>query len=175
MTNDECRMTNKRRRITSRRIRGDFSIRHSTFDIRHLPLIFAVLLVAAVGVLAEPPQTGGNILPNPSFESTEPPVPTPETAKKGAPREQWMPRTWEVSVSPGAQYRCPDDAKQAHSGRRCVYFQTAGPGAVLRYGPLPVFDKQPWTASVWLRGKGTAVLSAFEYEAISRSSGSKCL
>jgi hypothetical protein len=122
------------------------------------------LLIAQSQPSAPPSNAPANILPNPSFESTEPPVPTAQTAKTGAPSDHWMPRTWEVSISQGATYRCPDDAKQAHSGRRCVYFQTAGPGAVLRYGPLPVFDKQPWTASVWLRGKGTAVLSAFEYD-----------
>jgi hypothetical protein len=106
---------------------------------------------------------GQNLLPNPSFESVEPPPPTPETAKTGAPQDQWRPRTWDVAVPPGVQFRCPDDPAMAHTGRRCVYFNAPAGLAMLRYGPMPVCDAQPWTVKVWARGTGTLVLVAADW------------
>ena len=72
-------------------------------------------------VLGQSPETLNNLLPNPSFESVEPPAPTPETAAKGAALDAWVPQAWEVRFWGGSVYQCPDDPGQAHSGRRCLH------------------------------------------------------
>jgi len=100
-----------------------------------------------------------NILPNPSFELVEPP---PPTAAPPAP-ESWLPRTWNVVQQHGALWRCPDDPGQAHSGRRCAHFRSPLHGtAILRYGPMPVPNEQPWTVKLWARGKGQLLAAANE-------------
>jgi len=128
-----------------------------------------VLAVFVLGWLRTAPAadrvaSADNLLPNPSFELSEPPVPTSETAKAGAPQDLWLPRTWEVYVPAGARYRLTDDPGQAHTGRRCVSINTPGPAAVLRYGPLPITDALPWSVSMWARGTGTLTVAAMQLE-----------
>ena len=138
---------------------------------------FATLAAAVVVVFAaifgpsaragdattQPSHLGENILPNPSFELTEPPPPMPEF-KDAIPQDRYLPRTWEVWAK-GVQYRLLDDPRQAHSGRRCVYFKSDGrAGAVLRYADVPIFDQKPWTVKVWARGKGQIYISAGRWD-----------
>ena len=124
-----------------------------------------LLLAGALSssVLSEENPVGGNILPNGSFESLEPPPPTPETATKGAPSDQWLPRTWEVRRSGSAVYRISEEKEQAHSGSRAVHFQTTGGRATLGYGPLPALEEKPWNFKIWARGKGALVVSAWKF------------
>jgi hypothetical protein len=103
-----------------------------------------------------------NLLPNPSFERTEPPPPSAGTVLSGAPVDAWLPTTWELGNG-GAVYRCLDDGKQAHSGRRCVYFDTRKGGAAhLRYSPIPVAGRSAWTVRFWARGTGQVKVLAHE-------------
>lgn len=134
--------------------------------MRRLTFVASVLVVAAWGSLApagpasQPSRLGENILPNPSFELTEPPPPADPAHPKESPKELWLPRTWEIWAK-GVQYGCPDDSAQARSGRRCVKIKSDGrAGGVVRYAGIPIFDQQPYTVKVWARGKGTLVLFA---------------
>jgi len=128
-------------------------------------ILLVSLAVTLFGIAAYAQSASGdNLLPNPSFESVEPPPPTPETARAGAPPDQWLPRTWEVWAPAGALFRCPDDPAQAHSGRRCASIKTPGPGVVLRYGPLPIADTNLWAVRLWARGTGTLALAAMNFE-----------
>jgi hypothetical protein len=147
----------------NRHVGGDAKVRTGK---RHAgggfwPLAAAFAVVCGTGVLADP-APDVNLLPNPSFESVEPPVPTPETARTGAPADKWLPRTWDVFVPAGGQYRLPDDPLQAHSGRRCVQVVAPMGQGILRYGAMPLFDRQPWSVTAWAHGKGRLVLHAFD-------------
>jgi len=116
-------------------------------------LLVGLLVVAAHG--AEP----GNLLPNPSLELVEPPLPTDTSV---APRERWVPRTWDVSADGGAVFTCPDDPAQAHSGRRSARFTVPRGGGALRYGPVPAAVAGPWTVRFWGRGQGRIAVGGFE-------------
>ena len=124
--------------------------RHGT-DMNARPMLVLAALLGVAAAAGLPARA--NLLPNPSFESVEPPPPTPETARTGAPPDQRRPRTWDVAAPPGTQFRCPDDPAQARSGRRSVHFNVTGGQAILRYGPMPVADDQPWTVKLWARGR----------------------
>jgi hypothetical protein len=119
-------------------------------------LAVLALVVMAVAQPGHAQPTPANLLPNPSFEVTEPPPPTREQVASGkaAPDDAWLPRTWNVSAHDGAVYTCPDDPAQAHSGRRCVHFNADAGGATVRYGPMPVPDGRVWTVRFWARGRG---------------------
>ena len=126
----------------------------------------AVLAIVVVAV-AQPGQAEpapANLLPNPSFEVTEPPPPTREQVASGkpAPIDTWLPRTWNVWTHDGAVYTCPDDPAQAHSGRRCVHFVADVGGATVRYGPMPVPDNRVWTVTFWARGRGKVAAVAYD-------------
>ncbi len=116
-------------------------------------------LWAADGANVQP----ANFVADPSFEVTEPPMPTVALKGQPAPNDKWLPRTWSVWPMDSAAYSLPDDPAQAHSGRRCVHVQTKGEGLLLRYGPIPHFDDQPWTVRFWARGTGQALAVANEF------------
>lgn len=127
-----------------------------------------VLALLATPWLAAQPSPAGppvNLLPNPSFELVEPPLPTPATQGQPAPPERWVPRTW--SFWPPAwdspAFRLPDDPAQAHSGRRCVRVQAGGGALAVRYGPIPHVDARPWTVRFWARGSGRLAAVAHEF------------
>ncbi len=119
-----------------------------------LAILALALLAAAQPGQAQP--APANLLPNTSFEVTEPPPPTRELVASGkpAPEDTWLPRTWSTWAHDGAAYTCPDDTAQAHSGRRCVHFSADAGGALVRYGPMPVPDNRVWTVRFWARGRG---------------------
>lgn len=104
------------------------------------------------------------LLPNPSFELVEPPLPTAGVAAAGgqAPADTWLPRTWAVWAPDGALWRCPDDPALAHSGRRCASFVARQGSGNLRYGPLPAAQPGPWSVQVWARGSGQLVVGAYD-------------
>jgi hypothetical protein len=137
-----------------KKFRVEVSIRHSSFDIRHLP-IFAALLFVAAGALAQSPEAPVNILPNPSFEWVEPPLPTAQTATQPAKAETYLPRTWNISGQWGAEVTCPDDKTQAHTGSRCVKIKAAkNQQGVVRYYYIPIPRKLTLTVRFWARGEG---------------------
>ena len=118
-----------------------------------------ISLIALCAILADAQDAHkiNNILPNPSFEVTEPPPPTVQTAKTGAPVDSWIPKTWDA----WGAFKCPDDPKQAHSGKRCMVFNTVNGGdAFLRYAPMPMPDASVWTVKWWARGKGQLKITA---------------
>ncbi|MBI2301092.1 MAG: hypothetical protein HYU66_19445 [Armatimonadetes bacterium] len=110
--------------------------------------------------------SAANLLPNGSFESTEPPPPNKERAQSGEPppAESWPPRTWNVWCDWNASWSCPDDPATAHSGRRCLKYQVVQGVGRLRYGPMPVPDGSPWTVRLYARGKGTWKLGGYAVE-----------
>ena len=122
-----------------------------------LPLALAPLL-AAQG--ADGPSV--NFVANPSFEVTEPAMPTSAAPGQPAPADKWLPRTWSVWPMDFGGYSLPDDPAQAHTGSRCVHVQTAGEAVCVRYGPIPRFDEQPWTVRFWARGTGQVLAVANE-------------
>ncbi|MBI3920685.1 MAG: hypothetical protein HY318_04640 [Armatimonadetes bacterium] len=124
--------------------------------------VSAALILLACEVSPLYPQP--NLLPNPSFESTEPPPPNAASAKEGGvvPADLWLPRTWNVYPQDGADYRSPDDPAQAHSGRRCVYCNAARGYGIVRYGPMPIPKSDPWKFSFWARGKGQLVVGFYQ-------------
>jgi len=128
----------------------------SPFNIRT-----GILLIALCANFADAQDSTklSNILPNPSFEATEPPPPNAQTAKTGAPADTWIPKTWNV----WGAFKCPDDQKQAHSGKRCIYFNTLNGGdAFLRYIPMPIPDPSTWTVKFWARGQGQLKITAHD-------------
>ena len=134
---------------------GDaISIRRSSFDIRHLSIVTAVLFVTT-GAMAQSPSPQANLLPNPSFELVEPPVPTAQTATQPAKPQTYLPRTWNIFGQSGAQVTCPDDKAQAHTGSRCVKIKAAkDQQGVLRYYYVPVPRPLTLTVRYWARGDG---------------------
>jgi len=136
------------------KVRGEISIRHLTFVIRHLPVLAALLFVTA-GALGQSPSGPANMLPNPSFEFVEPPLPTAQTATQPAKAETYLPRTWNICGQSGAEVTCPDDKAQAHTGSRCVKIKAArDQQGLVRYYYLPIPRKLTLTVRFWARGEG---------------------
>ncbi len=104
----------------------------------------------------EPPQEAKyNLLPNPSLELVEPPLPTPQTATQPAKAEDWIPRTWNPAAQWGAEVSCPDDKTQAHTGRRCFKIKAAkNQQGVLRYFYIPIPQRLALTVRFSARGEG---------------------
>jgi len=129
-----------------------------------------MVALALAGVWAASAQTTppgpdpANLLPNPSFELTEPPPPTAMMAIAGelAPADQWLPRTWDLGSDGSAPWRCPDDPAQAHGGCRCMALAAAAGAGWLRYGPVPAHRSGPWALAVWARGTGQLVLGGYD-------------
>jgi len=126
------------------------------------------LLLGALGLilcaLPTAAQQPANLLPNGSFELVEPPPPTAATiaAAQPAAPEDCLPRTWHYWAQWGATVKLPDDPARAHTGRRCVQFVADQGQAFLRYWPLPVTDRRPWTVTLWARGTGKLALTALD-------------
>lgn len=135
--------------------------------MRALSVMVAWVLAGVTTTRAQTAPPGSdpcNLLPNPSFESVEPPPPTPQIAAAGgqAPPETWVPRTWDLGSTGAPAWRCLDDPGQAHNGRRCMALAAPGGSGWLRYGPVPAHRTGPWTLAVWARGTGTLTLGAYE-------------
>jgi hypothetical protein len=136
------------------KVRGVVSIRHSIFVIRHLAGLIALLLAAA-GAFAQDASQPVNLLPNPSFEWVEPPVPTAQTASQPVKAETYLPRTWNISGQSGAEVTCPDDKAQAHTGSRCIKIKAAkNQQGVVRYYYMPIPRPLTLTVRFWARGEG---------------------
>jgi hypothetical protein len=129
----------------------------------------ALMIVAAGCFVAESAgltQQAGqrpNLLPNPSFESVEPPLPSPRyPTPTEAPAETWLPRTWGIVQEGGAAVTCPDDPDAARVGRRCSHIAAPTGIGRIRYLPVPVADSRPWTVSAWVRGEGSLHIAAWD-------------
>ena len=139
--------------------RGAGSARHTTGC--RLVACLAIGARLSGSVPAQPPEP--NVVPNPSFEVVEPPPPTPERAASGeaAPPEAWLARTWNVTTEGDAEWRCPDDPKQAHTGQRCGYVRADRGGGSIRFGPMPVPREAAWTVRLWARGQGQLAVGGY--------------
>ncbi|MBI2299760.1 MAG: hypothetical protein HYU66_12610 [Armatimonadetes bacterium] len=121
--------------------------------------LLSLLLLLATTVSA------ADLLPNGSFESVEPPLPTAALKGQPAPADKWVPRTWWLIPAAWdvAGYSLPDDPAKAHTGRRCLAIDDPGGGFSVRYGPIPHFDDRPWTVRFWAKGNGRLSAAAFEF------------
>jgi hypothetical protein len=135
--------------------------------MRTLAIIMALTLAGSGTAWPQPSVSApvtANLLPNPSFELTEPPPPTAQTATSSGPvpAAQWLPRTWDLGSDGGVPWRCPDDPARAHGGRRCAALSTTAGHGWLRYGPIPAHRPGPWTVGACVRGTGQLVLGGYE-------------
>jgi hypothetical protein len=114
----------------------------------------AVLLFAITSALAQSPAPV-NLLPNPSFELVELPMPTARTATQPAKAETFLPRTWNISAQGGAEVSCPDDKAQSHTGSRCVKIKAAkNQQGGVRYYYISIPRPLTLTVRFWARGEG---------------------
>lgn len=120
-------------------------------------LLVAVLTAGFVGAQ-------GNLLPNGSFEWVEPPAPTAEQVKTSQtpPEESFIPRTWSPWSAWGGAWKCTTAPALAHTGNRAVQFLAKQGAAFVRYGPMPLPDRRPWTVSLWAKGSGKLAVTALD-------------